>query len=85
VEATPAEDVRRVADSFEEVSDEARFADAGRPEQREEPARPVGDGILEVTAEAFALAPAADQRRVEPTRDRLRVGDHVEQAERLDR
>ena len=38
-EAAAAQDVCRVADAFEEVGDEARLADAGRAEEREEPAR----------------------------------------------
>ena len=38
-EAAAAEDVGRVADALEEVRDEARLADPGRAEQREEPAR----------------------------------------------
>ena len=71
VEAPPAEDVARAADPREEVGDEAGLADTRGPEQGEEPARALGDRVLEVAPETFALALAADQRRVESPRDRL--------------
>ena len=71
-EAAAAQDVGRVADALEEVGDEARLADPGRPEQREEPARAVGDGVLEVAPETLALALASDERRLEVARERLR-------------
>ena len=69
-EAAPAQDVGRVADALEEVGDEARLADAGRAEEGEEPARPVGDGILVVAPEPLALAHAADERRLGVARER---------------
>ncbi len=63
-EAAPAQDVGRVADSLEEVGDEPRLADAGRAEEREEPARAVGDRVLVVAPEPLALALAPDERRL---------------------
>ena len=72
-EAAPAQDVGRVADALEEVGDEARLADAGRPEEREEPARAVGDRVLVVAPEPLALALAPDERRLEMARERRRV------------
>ena len=63
-EAAAAEDVGRVADALEEVGDEARLADPGRAEQREEPARAVGDGVLVVAPEPLPLALATDERRL---------------------
>ena len=71
-EAAAAQDVGRVADALEEVRDEARLPDAGGPEEREEPARAVGDGVLVVAPEALALALAADERRLEVARERVR-------------
>ncbi len=71
-EAAAAQDVGRVADALEEVGDEARLADAGRAEQREEPARAVGDGVLVVAPEPLALALASDERRLGVTRERRR-------------
>ncbi len=61
-QAAAAEDVGRVADALEEVGDEARLADPGRPEEREEPARAVGDGVLVVAPEPLPLALASDER-----------------------
>ena len=63
-EAATAEDVGRVADPLEEVGDEPRLADPGRAEQREEPARAIGDGILEIAPEPLALALASHERDV---------------------
>ena len=84
-EAAAAQDVGRVADALEEVGDEARLADAGRAEEREEPARAVGDGVLVVAPEPLTLALAADERRLEVARERRGVADHLEEPERLDR
>ena len=63
-ETASAQDVGRVAHAFEEVGDEARLADPGRPEQGEEPARAVGDGVLVVAPEALTLALPSDERRL---------------------
>ena len=84
-EAAAAQDVGRVADALEEVRDEARLADPGRAEQREEPARAVGDRVLVVAPEPLALALAADERRLEVARERRRVAEHLDEPERLDR
>ena len=62
-EAAAAQDVGRVADALEEVGDEARLADAGRPEEREEPAAAIGDRILVVAPESLSFALTADERR----------------------
>ena len=51
----------------------------------EEPARPVGDGILVIAPEPLALAHAPDERRLGMACERGRVADDLEQAERLDR
>ena len=53
---------RRIAHSFEEVGDEARLADPRRPEQREQAAGAVGNGVFVVLREAPALALAAHER-----------------------
>ena len=74
-----------VADALEEVGDEARLADAGRPEEREEPARSVGDRVLVVAPEPLPLALAADERRLRMACERPGVADHLEEPERLDR
>ena len=69
-EAAAAEHVRRVTDPLEEVGDEPRLADPGGPEEREEPARRVGDGVLVVAPETLPLALAPDERRLEPAGER---------------
>ena len=74
-----------VADALEEVGDEPRLADAGRAEQREQPARAVGDGVLVVAPEPLALALAADERRLRVARERRGVAEHLEKPECLDR
>ena len=71
-EAAAAEDVGRVADALEEVGDEARLADAGGAEEREEPARAIGDGVLVVAPEALPLALASDERRLRVAGERTR-------------
>ena len=82
--AAAAKDVAASPHALEEVGDEARLADPRRAEQREEPARAVGDGVLEVAPEPLALALTADERRLEVAGERRRVGKHFEQPERLD-
>ncbi len=77
-QATAAEDVRSVRDALEEVRDEPGLPDACRPEQREEPARAVRDGVFVVAPEPLPLALATDERCLEPARDQF-VADHVEQ------
>ena len=74
-EAAPAQDVGRVADALEEVGDEARLPDPGRAEQREEPARAVGDRILVVAPQPLPLALAADERRLEVPCERRGAAD----------
>ena len=71
-EAPTPQDVGRVAHSFEEVGDEARLADPGRPEQREEAAGAVGDRVLVVAPEPLPLALASDERRLGVTCERRR-------------
>src|SRR5262249_36068883 len=61
-EAAATQDVSGIADPLEEVRDEPRLADSGRPEQGEEPARPVFDRVLVVAPEPPALSLAADER-----------------------
>ena len=67
--APPTKDVGRVAHALEEVSDETRLPDAGRPEKREEPARAVRHGVLVVAPETLALPVSPDKRRLEPPRE----------------
>ncbi len=83
-EAPPAQDVGRVADALEEVRDEARLPDPGRAEQREQPARAVGDGVLVVAPQPLSLALSADERRLEVPGERGGAADHLEEAEGLD-
>ena len=83
-EAAAAQDVCAVSDAFEEVRDEARLADAGRAEEREQAACAVGDGVLVVAPEALALALAADERRLRVARERRGVAQHLEEPEGLD-
>ena len=71
-EAAAAEDVRRVAYPLEEVRDEARLADPGRAEEREEPARAVRDSVLVVAPEPLPLSLASDERCLEVARERTR-------------
>jgi hypothetical protein len=85
VEAASAEDVRLTSDTFEEVLDEPRFPDSGRPEEREQPAASLGDRVFEVAAKPFLLAYATDERRLQMTRQGVGVRAHPEQAIRLDR
>ncbi len=84
-EAPPTKDVGRVAHTLEEVRDEARLPDAGRPEEREEPTRAVGHGILVVAPEPLALAVSPDKRRLGPPRERVGVVRYLEQPKGLDR
>ena len=83
-EAAAAQDVGLVAYALEEVGDEARLADPGRAEEREELARAVGDRVLVVAPEPLALALAADERCLGVARERSRVAEHVEEPVRLD-
>jgi hypothetical protein len=85
VQTAPTHDVGGVAHALEEVRDEARLADPGGPEQREEAACAVGDSVLEVTPQPLPLALTADERRLQVTRNRVRVRQHVDETERLDR
>ena len=79
-EAAAAQDVRRVADALEEVGDEARLADPRGAEEREEPARAVGDRVLVVAPQPLALSLPSDERRLGVTRERLRLAEHLERA-----
>ena len=69
---------------LEEVGHEPRLSDPGGAEQREQPARAVGDRVLVVAPEPLPLALAADERPFEMARDRLRAGEHLDEAERGD-
>ena len=83
-QAAAAQDVGVVADALEEVGDEARLADPGGTEEREEPARAVGDRVLVVAPEPLPLALAADERSLRVAGERSRVAEHLEEPERLD-
>ena len=85
-EAPPAKDVGRVAHALEEVRDEARLPDAGRPEEREETARAVGNGILVVAPETLALPLSPDERRLRTAgRGTRRRSSTCEEPKGLDR
>ena len=84
MQATTAEHVRRVADALEEVGDETRLADSRGAQEREEPARAVGDRVLVIAPEALTLTLSSDQRRLEVPRDRIRVDKHLDEPECLD-
>src|SRR5207248_742667 len=64
-EATAACDQGLVGQIAEELLYEPGLADTGRPEDREELARPVADGLLERVMQAPPLPDPADQRRLE--------------------
>ena len=81
-EAARAQHVGRVADVRDELGHEARLADAGGPEQREQMARALRDGVLEVAGEARQLSLAPDERRVEPARDGVGTKDRLTRAGR---
>ena len=83
-EAPPTKDVGCVAHALEEVRDEARLPDAGRPEEREEPTGGVRNRILVVAPETLALAVSPDKRRLEPPRERVGVVRHLEEPKCLD-
>jgi hypothetical protein len=83
-ETSSPQDVGRVADALEEVGDEAGLADPGRAEQREESTGAIGDGVLVVAPEPLALALAADERRLEMTRDGAASSITSVSPERLD-
>ena len=83
VRETPSADDRRI-DPAHELRDEARLADAGHAEQREELARAVRGGDVERLAQEALLALAPDERRVEAAPRFLRAS-HRHETERLDR
>ena len=82
--APPTKDVGCVAHALEEVSDEARLPDAGRPEQREESTGGVRNRILVVAPETLALPVSPHERRLEPPRERVCVVQHPEEPKGLD-
>ena len=85
METAATEDVGVLAHLLEEVGDEPRLADAGRAEQREEPAGAVGGGVLVVAPEPPPFAFPADERRLQVAGEAGRVGEHLEQPEGHDR
>ena len=77
-EAPSAQDVGLVADALQEVRNEPRLPDAGWPEEREETARAVGNGILVVAPETLALPLSADERRLQTAGEGLGSVEHLE-------
>ena len=77
-EAPSAQDVGIVADALQEVRNEPRLPDAGWPEEREETARAVGNGILVVAPETLALPLSADERRLQMAGEGLGSVEHLE-------
>ena len=84
-EAAAAKDVGSLPDTLEEVGDEARLADAGRTEEREELTGAIGDRILEGAPETLPFPLAAHERRGEVACDRQRVTDDVDEPICVDR
>ena len=68
-QAARAQHVGGVTHVRNELGHETRLSDAGGPEQREQMACALRDGVLEVAGEARQLSLAPDERRIEPTRD----------------
>jgi hypothetical protein len=62
--------------------DEARFADPGRTEKREEPACFVSGGTLEGRLEEQALALSTNERRIETLRVTGEAGGDGKQSKR---
>ena len=63
----------------EQLTDEARLANARLTDNGAQSARALRDGALELVLERHKLRFAADERRVEPPCIGGRAGDHVEQ------
>ena len=78
-QAAPAHDARAV-DRADELRGQARLADAGRPEDREQLAGAVRYGLAERLLEAAQLAFAADERRVEAAGEGRRLCLQADQA-----
>ncbi len=70
-------------DVFEKIPDEPRFADAGRPENREELAGAVADRLLERVVQAPPFAVATDHRGEKATALRRRVDLRVASSSRV--
>ena len=66
----PADDLRLVAQRSPEVLGQARLADAGRADERDELAAAPATARSKAGAQQLQLALAADERRVEPARRR---------------
>jgi len=84
VQAPTANDAGAIADLVHELRDQAGLTDPGRPEQRQEMTAALGRCVLEVLPQAFELAVAADERRVETSSHCRRLGVYREQAVGLD-
>ena len=68
---------------LEEVGHEPRLSDPGGAEQRDQPARAVGDSVLVLAKEPRSLSLAADQHAFEVACHGLRARDHLEKPESL--
>ncbi len=84
-QAAGREDAGLVPDRVEQLAREPRLADAGRAVDRDDPARLLAHDLGVLAAEVRELSRPADERRVEPARDRRRAGDRLDDAPRLDR
>jgi hypothetical protein len=85
VEAAAAKDVGLAGCALEKVADQPRLADAYRPEKREQPACPLSDDVLELSAQTLSLSLAADKRCFRVSRDRSCALEHLDQPISLDR
>ena len=84
VRETAAAEDRRVLDAVEELADEARLPDAGRPEQREQVRGPLGPRAIQPAPNEVELRGTSDHRGVEVTGMSGDVGEHGPQAVGLD-
>jgi len=75
--ASPQDD--RATLRLDELEDEARLADSGRPEHREELARAVAHRARVRLDQLLQLTTSADEGRVEPSLEARHVGSHAEQ------
>ena len=77
--AAAAKDECRAGHGGRELADQARLADPGLAEDRDQPASTLGDGLVERRSEEALLALAAHQRQVGTASGRVAFG-HVEEA-----
>ena len=84
-EAPADEHGRALANLVEQLGHQPRLADSCRSEEREQRARPLGDGALVGPAQPRKLVVASDERRVRSPRDRRQAGNCGKDAPRRHR